>query len=290
MKTIAISGSKGFIGSNLIPLLEKSGDKVIPIDIKNGLDLTNWEQLEKFPDFDVFVHLANLTYVPASYERPLDFYTINYLSTLHVLELCRQRKANHIYISSYIYGNPEYLPVDEKHPVHPFNPYAQTKFICESLCQAYERDFNVITTIVRPFNIFGPFQNGDLLIPSIIRQLQQKVTRIQLKDPRPRRDYVYVTDVVNAIQSCIIADFKEGEVFNICSGKSFSVREMTEIIQSLLPFQLDFSFETSDRKSEVFETIGSFDKLHTFTGWEPIIDFKMGIKLLLKAEGVLNNK
>ena len=169
MKTIIISGSSGFIGKNLINLISQTNKyQIITLDINNGIDLTQNEQLLSLPPFDIFIHLANLLYVPASYQNPAVFYRVNYLTTLNALELCRKNNAKMIYISSYLYGNPKYLPIDENHPINPTNPYAQSKYICEKLCEGYYRDFKIKTIILRPFNIYGIGQKGDLLIPEII--------------------------------------------------------------------------------------------------------------------------
>lgn len=289
MKTIVISGCNGFIGNSLLNELKDKEYKIIPIDIKIGIDLSDWNSVKNIPSFDLFIHLANLTYVPDSYKNPLNFYHLNYLTTLHALELCRKYNAKCIYLSSYIYGNPDYLPVDEKHVLKPFNPYAQTKYINESLCQAYFRDFNVTTTILRPFNIYGPFQKGEMLIPTIIKKVKQNEKTIQLKDPSPRRDYVYVTDVVKAILYCMNLDFEEVETFNICSGKSYSVLEITDIINSFLHNKVEFLFGVTDRINEIIDTLGSYEKLKKKTGWEPDFDFKEGIKNLLISEDIINS-
>jgi len=287
MKTIAVSGCSGFIGNALLNELKDKKYKIIPIDIKIGTDLSDWNSVKNIPSFDLFIHLANLTYVPDSYKDPLKFYHLNYLTTLHALELCRKYNAKCIYLSSYIYGTPDYLPIDEKHVLKPFNPYAQTKYINESLCQAYFRDFDVITTILRPFNIYGPFQKGEMLIPTIIKKLKQNKKSIQLKDSSPRRDYVYITDVVKAILYCMNLDFKEVETYNVCSGKSYSVLEMTAIINSFFNNKIEFSFGVTDRKNEIDETVGSYKKINKKTGWVPDFDFKDGMKHLLVSEGII---
>jgi len=287
MKTIIIAGSDGFVGVNLSKTLSSSEYNIINIDINKGLDLSKWDDVKNLPHFDVFIHLANLSYVPLSYNQPLDYFTTNYLTTLHALELCRKHNAKLIYLSSYIYGKPQYLPIDEDHPINPFNPYAQSKFLSESLCEGYNRDFGTNCIILRPFNIYGPYQKGEMLIPSIINQIKQGNTTIQLLDPNPKRDYIYVTDVAKAIESCIREKLEGINTFNICSGESFSVLEITETINSFLPNKVIFKFGKSDRKNEVDETLGSYKKLNFFTGWEPKITYNAGIKKLLEIEEII---
>jgi len=279
---IAVSGSDGFVGRNVCKLLNNKGYKYYPIDISTGLDLCDSKIIEDFEPIDCFIHLANLVYVPASYKDPAKFYRINYLSTLNALEVCRKYKARLIYASSYIYGTPQYLPVDENHPICPFNPYAQTKVICEMLCEGYHRDFGVNVSILRPFNIYGVGQKGMLLIPEIIGQIKEGKKKIQLKAAEPRRDYVNVKDVASAFITCI-NDTNGFNVYNVCSGTSVSVREITEVINKHLIDKVTFSFAVSDRPNEVNETLGSCKKLESI-GWKNTITFEEGVVDILKSE------
>lgn len=281
---IAVSGSDGFVGKNVCTILKEAGHTIFPIDITCGLDLCDTSIIEQVPCVDCFVHLANLVYVPASYEDPARFYRVNYLTTLNALEICRKWNAKLVYISSYIYGPPQYLPVDESHPVCPFNPYAQTKVICEKLCEGYQRDFKVRISIIRPFNIYGVGQRGKLLIPEIFDQLKENKKQIQLKAASPRRDYINVIDVARAIKLCAETECPIGP-YNVCSGESVSVRELTEIINRNLKQKVEFSFSSSDRPNEVDETRGAYYNLKAL-GWEPSISFEDGIKAIIESENL----
>ncbi len=279
---IAVSGSDGFVGKNVCTLLKEAGHTIFPIDITCGLDLCDTSIIEQVPSVDCFVHLANLVYVPASYEDPARFYRVNYLTTLNALEICRKWNAKLVYISSYIYGPPQYLPVDESHPVCPFNPYAQTKVICEKLCEGYQRDFKVRISIIRPFNTYGVGQRGKLLIPEIFDQLKENKKQIHLKAASPRRDYINVIDVARAIKLCAETECPIGP-YNVCSGESVSVRELTEIINRNLKQKVEFSFSSSDRPNEVDETRGAYNNLKAL-GWEPSVGFEDGIKAIIESE------
>lgn len=281
---IAVAGSDGFVGKNVCSQLNDAGHFIIPIDITNGIDLCDSVILDKVPEIDCFIHLANLVYVPASYKDPAKFYRVNYLTTLNALEICRRWNAKMVYISSYVYGPPQYLPVDENHPVNPFNPYAQTKVICEKLCEGYQRDFGVKISIIRPFNLYGIDQKGELLIPEIFSQIKEGKRNIQLKSASPRRDYINVIDVARAIRLCAETDCPIGP-YNVCSGTSISVREITEIINRNLTHKVEFSFSASDRPNEVDETRGAYNNLKTL-GWEPSICFEDGIKAIIKSENL----
>jgi len=279
---IAVAGSDGFVGSNVCKQLEDAGHVIIKIDISQGIDLCNNSIIDQITHIDCFIHLANLVYVPGSYKDPERYYRINYLTTLNALEICRKHNARLIYASSYIYGTPQYLPVDEDHPVRPFNPYAQTKVICEKLCEGYHRDFNVKISILRPFNIYGVGQKGMLLIPEIIGQLKEGKKQIQLKAATPRRDYLNVVDVAGAFVACV-NDTNGYSVYNVCSGESLSVKEITEIINKHLKNKVEFIFSSSDRPNEVDESRGSCNKLKSI-GWTPTKSFEEGIVELLKEE------
>lgn len=280
----AVSGSDGFLGRNVCDQLEKAGNTIVKLDITQGFDLSEPAVIEKIPSVDCFIHLANLVYVPASYENPALYYRVNYMTTLNALEVCRKYKARLVYISSYVYGTPQYLPVDEKHPVCPFNPYAQTKVICEKMCEGYNRDFGVKVSIVRPFNIYGTGQKGKLLIPEIIGQLKEGKEVIQLKAASPRRDYINVIDVAAAIIACSQGSI-DFEAYNVCSGTSVSVKEITETINRNLRNKVEFVFSASDRPNDVDETRGSCEKLKKL-GWKPSITFEEGIKAILKSENL----
>ena len=278
---VVISGSEGFIGSQLKKyLLPENNIEVDYLDIQNGQDITNIETCTALNNFDVFIHLAAKSYVPESFKTPRSFYDVNLNGTLNALELCRKYTGRMIFISSYVYGEPQYLPINEEHPLHAFNPYAQSKIIGEMLCEGYHRDFNVPCTILRPFNIYGDGQSKSFLIPSILSQIKNGNSTIHLKDPNPRRDFVHIEDVVNAIMLSIYNNHTGIIHYNIASGKSYSVFEVTEIIKKVLgpTKEINFSFDSNEvRKNEILETVGSYDKINRELGWEPGISFYDGI-------------
>jgi UDP-glucose 4-epimerase len=279
LKTI-VTGSSGFVGKRLVERLRAAGHEVISLDIAEGIDLTRREQLAGIPGFDCAFHLAARTFVPDSFKNPFDFYFSNVVSTLNMLELCRRHKARFVYTSSYVYGPPQYLPVDEKHPVAAHNPYAQTKLIGEDLCHAYWRDFSVSACILRPFNIYGPDQKGDFLIPSIIKQARQG--RIILKDPRPRRDFIYVDDVVNAYLACMERGGTGVEVFNVGSGRSVTVAEVVRIVAKHFP-SVEAVFTGEERPNEVLDTVADITKARNLLNWKLGFSFEQGIQQCLQT-------
>ena len=274
---ILITGHSGFIGSYLQKKLEKTEHELILLDIANGTNICDWQQVKQYEGMDVIVHLANLSFVPASYEQPKRFYETNYLSTLNMLELCRLNNAKMVFFSSYIYGHPQYQPIDENHPTQAFNPYAQTKVICESLCEGYNRDFKVPITIFRPFNIYGTGQNPDFLIPSIIQQA--KTGKIVIKDDRPKRDYIHVEDIVDAIITAIETENADKSIqkYNLGSGLSYSVKEIVDMVRGLFDTEIEYICTHEIRPNDVMDTIADISKIQNKLHWKPSISILEGL-------------
>lgn len=280
MKTIAVTGSSGFIGRHLIKVINDSNFGVIELDIEKGFNLLLRKDIQRVPKFDVIIHLAAKSYVPQSFRVPREYYYQNYALTLNVLELARKYEAKVIFFSSYLYGNPDYLPINEIHPLKPHNPYAQSKLICEELCKGYNRDFNVPIIIFRPFNIYGPGQVSSFLIPSIIEQL--KTGEISLKDPRPKRDFIYVGDVIRAVIHAAEYDKTSFEIFNLGFGKSYSIREIIRIILKISKLHARVIFSNEIRQGEVLDTVADTSKLFSVFNWRPSVDLNEGIKELVE--------
>jgi nucleoside-diphosphate-sugar epimerase len=278
---ILFTGYSGFIGSYLMKSLSESHHELMLADVTNGIDVSDWEQVKHFAGMDLIIHLANLTFVPASYSDPKRFYETNYLSTLNMLELCRLNNAKLLFFSSYVYGHPQYQPIDEHHPIQAFNPYAQTKVICESLCEGYHRDFKTPIIIFRPFNIYGSGQGPDFLIPSIIKQA--KAGKITVKDDRPKRDYIHVEDIVNGVMSAVNkAETVEGlHTYNLGTGCSYSVKEIAEIVQGLFDHSIEYVCTNEIRPNDVMDTIADITKIKTELGWEPTISIHEGLKKMV---------
>ena len=277
---ILITGFSGFIGKYLLERLSLTNHELILMDLANGFDICNWEQIKHIEGIDAIVHLANLSFVPASYEQPKKFYESNYISTLNMLELCRINHAKMLFFSSYVYGHPQYQPIDEKHPIQAFNPYAQTKVICESLCEGYNRDFHVPVTIFRPFNIYGKGQNPDFLIPTIIQQAKEG--SIIIKDDRPKRDYIHVKDIVEAVYAAIESkDTTTLQTYNLGTGISYSVKEIIDIVTGLFNFKIEYQCKNETRPNEVMDTIADIRKIKNELNWTPQIDIIEGLKLMI---------
>ena len=185
MKKILVTGSNGFIGKALIKKLTILGFTTIGFDIADG-DIAEEGSLGYLENEEIsyIFHLAGKTFVPESWSHPYRFYRINVMGTENILEFCRKTGAGLTYVSSYLYGKPEYLPVDENHPVKAYNPYSHSKVIAEEVCRYYRDQFNLGITILRPFNVYGPGQSDRFLIPELIKKILQ-----------PETDFIEVMDL-----------------------------------------------------------------------------------------------
>jgi UDP-glucose 4-epimerase len=277
-KRILVTGSTGFVGRNLVEELKRHNVEVVTLTDPEGhrIDVVDWQKIKEIDDIDTVYHLAAKTYVPFSFENPRETYEVNVLGTLNILELCRLRNVEKIvFVSSYVYGQPRYLPIDEEHPVQPTNPYMRSKVLGEELCRAYNNDFGIKCIIFRPFNVYGVGQSSDFLIPSIISQLQGG--KIELKDPEPKRDYIYISDLISAL---IETGKFNGhfEIFNIGYGKSYGVKEIVDKIVQLYGKDVKTNYKNERRKNEIMDVVADIRKAKEKLGWEPKININEGLK------------
>lgn len=276
---ILVTGSSGFIGTNLLNRLKSNGYDVVTFDVEDG-DIATAEF--NFPKLDHVIHLASKTYVPASWENPLDFYRTNASGTTNILDLCRKQGCSLTYISSYVYGTPQYLPVDENHPVAPVSPYNHSKLVAEDICRFYAEQFGVPVTILRPVNIFGPGQKESFLIPFIIQQaLDSSIKTVEVMDLRPKRDFLYIDDFMDLITLTI--GRKSYGVFNVGSGYSVSVQEIIETILKISRISKPYLDKKIERKNEVWDVYVSVAKAKAELRWEPKTTFAEGIEKIINA-------
>ncbi|MGD9991820.1 MAG: NAD-dependent epimerase/dehydratase family protein [Salinivirgaceae bacterium] len=279
--TVLITGAKGFIGKHLLNRLQnKPGFKLKTFDINDG-DVATHEF--SFDTLDHIIHLAGKTYVPLSWEDPYSFYKTNYLGTLNILEQCRKYNASLTYISAYVYGTPEYLPIDENHPLKAANPYMDSKIATESLCRFYAENYNIPITIIRPFNVFGPGQSDIFLIPKIIKQVLSDSPEISVFSLDPKRDFVYVDDLVDAIIRTIDKKFTF-EILNVGSGVSYSVEAIINACLKIANVQKPILCEHNERKNEINDVFANVEKAKKLLNWFPTTSFEEGLKMIIDNE------
>ena len=199
---------------------------------------------------------------------------------MNILEKAKIDNSKVVFLSTYVYGDPSYLPIDESHKLEPLNPYTQSKLICEDLCSAYFRDFKVPVTILRPFNIYGNNQNKNFIIPTIIGQVNNK--EIILNSSNTRRDFIYISDIVDVIIKIVDLDSSLLSIYNLGSGESVSIREVVEKILILTDSQAKIKVVNKERRGEVVDTVADISKIKNDLHWQPKVLIDDGLKLMLE--------
>jgi nucleoside-diphosphate-sugar epimerase len=272
---VLVTGGSGFIGRRLVPLLKDEGVEVFSprrdvLEVSAGI----------FPDVlaDWVIHLAGRTYVPASWNEPADFYRINTLGTVNVLEYCRRTQARLIYVSGYCYGIPETLPISETAPLKANNPYAASKRAAEDACRFFSECLQTSVMIVRPFNIYGPGQPANFLIPRIVEQaIDPAAETIVVEDDTPKRDFVHLDDVIGAIAG-LRRDPRPGATFNIGSGESYSIAEVAEMVCRAADTKKPVVSRGNRRLNDMPDVIADITAIRNATGWSPSISLRDGLR------------
>jgi nucleoside-diphosphate-sugar epimerase len=282
LKRAIVTGHTGFIGQALTRRLRDMGYEVFGLSASSGHDVTDAHVLETVPADNVrhVFHLAGRTFVPESWENPSAFYRTNTLGTQNVLDYCRTHALPMTFASAYLYGQPRYLPIDEGHPLNPNNPYAHSKFLAEELCRFYAEQYGVRVTIARPFNVYGPGQDARFLIPSIIRQALHSDSII-LQDMSPRRDYVYIDDLIDAF-CCFFNQANVNIEYNIGLGSSYSISEIVTVILKVTKKKVRIVCTSIQRKNEIFDTVADITRMYQDFGWRPQCMLESGITAIYK--------
>jgi len=277
MSKILITGSTGFIGREIIKRLDKS-EVIIDSNDSERIDLQNREQVMKLDSADLVIHLGGKT--PQNELKWSEYFDNNVIGTLNVLEYCIQKKVKKmIYVSSYVYGNPKYCPVNENHPINPHNAYTESKYLAERLCEFYcnRSDLNLI--ILRPFNIFGQSMRDGFLITNLINSVKTG-KKLTIVNKNSKRDFLHVDDFVDLIVKLIDYDFKF-EVFNVGAGRSYSFVDIIEKIERITSQKINAEYE--DNKEIFIDDITSdISKIKNKIDWQPRIKFDEGLEKMLK--------
>jgi len=278
---ILVTGGTGYIGSKLVDSLREKHD-VSTLGIERGVDIkadvTDFNAVRKsLKDFDVVCHLAALINTKESMERPMDFFSVNAIGTLNVLEAARLNDIKKVVLSSsvIVYGEPEHLPITEGHPTRPQNPYGYSKLVAEEFCRSYSESYEIGTVIARIGYLYGPKQSN-LFFPTLMSQIKKE--KIILRNLDFKLDYIFIDDVVSALAKCV--SYGRSETFNIASGKSYSGREIIDNLSKLLGRKLNV--EVTNPKKEK-ETLMDISKARKMLGWEPKIGLDDGLKRMLAS-------
>jgi GDP-4-dehydro-6-deoxy-D-mannose reductase len=278
MVKVLLTGANGFLGKALCNKLEGKYDLIL-LDRSKG-DITNPSIFTNIENVDHVFHLAARTFVPDSWNETPEFLQSNLIGTTNVLEFCKRSKASLTFVSSYVYGKPENLPILENARIKPNNPYALSKFLCEQVCEFYSDYHNIDICVIRPFNIFGPGQSVQFLIPKIINLIKSRQA-IELFDLSPKRDYIFIDDVVDALAKTLELRLPGYNVFNIGSGKSLSVKEVVDCIQTISGTTLEVISKEKYRKEELDNVFADISNSLLKLNWMPQTEFHAGIKKII---------
>ncbi|MDF2569220.1 MAG: dependent epimerase/dehydratase family protein [Sporomusa sp.] len=277
---ILITGADGFIGRHLIEKLLAEGHKIFKHTLCDG-DIAEKDALGVFGSVEHVFHLAARTFVPASFEKPYEYFHTNVMGTINALEFCRKYSCSMTFMSTYVYGEPKYLPVDEKHPIIGITPYHQSKITCEGLCEFYSRQFNIPVTILRPFNVYGKGQSDQFLIPTILKQLLDPETNeISVMDLQPKRDYIYIDDLIKAML-LTMKPIRRYSIYNVGSGFSKSVEEVIVEMQRTVGIHKTYQSLNQHRKAEVSDCVADISAIKKDLGFTPRFTLLSGLQAFI---------
>ena len=293
-----VTGGAGFIGSHIVEKLLQLEHMVVVIDneysdndnfhwrkdtLNVNVDITDYKGLKKaFTGADYIFHCAAEARIGPAIKNPVNALNINTIGTCNVLQCAREVRAKKVLYSSTSsgYGLNE-APNIETQPDDCLNPYSVSKIAGEKLCKMYTDLYGLNTIIFRYFNVFGeraPRKGQYAPVTGIF--LRQKAAGEPLTivgDGEQRRDYIYVKDVANANIMAAISnpdDDAYGQVYNVGSGKNYSVNEIASFIS-------DDTINIPPRVGEARNSLANIDKIKKTFAWKPEVDVEEWIKTQL---------
>ncbi len=297
---LLVTGGAGFIGSNIVDrLIEEGHNVIIADDLSTGkkeninpkatfhnVDIRS-EKLEdvfKSCKIDAVYHLAAQIDVRKSVSAPVMDADINILGGINLLNLMKKYGAKKIIYSSTggaIYGDPQYCPADEKHPIRPMSAYGISKHCLEHYIELYHDLHGLDYTILRYANVYGKRQDplGEAgVIAIFIGKIEKSEVPIIFGNGKQTRDFVHIDDVVSANVAALTNG--SGEIMNIGTGIETSVNEIYQCLKDLMPEAKDVKYE-AERPGEVFRIALTIEKAKSILKWEPKVKLYDGMKMTI---------
>ncbi len=303
--TSLITGGAGFIGSHIAHTLVKKGHNVIVFDDFSSGSLDNLKDIEKqikvikgditdfnrlkkaFKGVDYVYHHAALVSVAQSMSDPRKTQKINIEGANNVLEAARINGVKKVLLasSSAVYGNGKEMPYREEGPTDCRSPYAASKLTGEKLLKMYNKAYGLNTVIVRYFNVFGPGQNPNSPYAAVIAKFMQCAQQGKEFcidwDGKQSRDFVFVDDIV-AATVLVMQKGKAGEVYNIASGKTYTLLRLASLIEDLYGKKIKRVFKPK-RAGDVKKSCADISKIKKL-GFKPAFTLEKGLKAMLQTK------
>lgn len=302
-----VTGGAGFIGSHITERLLADGHRVrildnfstgkqenIPdsadVEVIEG-DVGDTDTVSRCMDgVDFVFHEAAIASVPETVGNPLGSERTNYRGTVNVLEAARQAGARRVVFacSAAVYGDLPELPKQESMPVKPLSPYAIDKLASEYACRVYHSLYGLETVALRYFNVFGPRQDPSSPYSGVIsiftdctRQGRQPAI---YGDGEQTRDFVYVSDVVEANMRACSAANAAGNAYNVATGSTVTINELLETICRLEGQTFNPSYQPA-REGDIRHSCADISCTARDLDWQPQVGFEEGLKILLADTG-----
>lgn len=298
---ILVTGGAGFIGSHIVDSLIKKGYDVVIID---DLSTGKKEYLNEKAKFyreditksvssifekekpEIVIHTAAQVQLRDSLENPLFDAKLNILGTINILEECRKNNVEKIIYTSTggaRFGEPKYLPVDEKHPLFPCSPYGISKHTAEHYVWMYNKLYGLDYLIFCFGNVYGPrdVPSNKRLISIFANNMVQGKDSIIFGDGKQTRDFIYVYDLAEFIVESLGKKTKH-KLFHLANGNRVSVNEIVEKLKKLTGFQGKIKNIEAIR-GEVRDIVLDTSLAVKELGWKPKHSLKQGLKETVEA-------
>ncbi len=293
MKEILVTGSSGFLGNYLVPQLLNQNYKIFGISkrkqksyknfISSSVDINKITDFKLQNNFSKIIHMAALSDVDYCNLNPSKCYELNVSGTQKMLELARKKDSEFIFLSSsHVYGNSKKTSLSETESSSPLSHYASSKKIGEILCETYSLTYGLNIRIARIFSVYGPNSSKSNLIFNIINQVIHD-SQITLGNITPKRDFIFIDDVITGLLNIINSKKKGYDIYNIGTGKSTSI---VDLVNSILAFSNKkmriISKKDKIRKNDVMNVCANISKMNSHFNWKPKILLKKGLEITYK--------
>lgn len=304
-KRILVTGGAGFIGSHLVKRLLDLECQVVVLDnLSSGRfenlpvhsklsfiegDIRNFALVKKLTKkSDMIFHLAEFIpntkeigpghVVKFSMKNPFLDLEICVRGTLNVLEAARQTDAKVIFTSTAaVYGEPLENPVKETTPPNPISPYGASKLAAETYCKLFNKTYDLRAVILRLFNIYGPRQRKYVMHDALSKLEKNPDALTMLGSGNQERDFVYVNDAVDGLIFLSMKEEASGQVFNLGTGVSTSIKKVVTYITKLLGIKPVVTYTGSSWKGDINILVADPTQLRRI-GFTPKYSLEHGIK------------